>query len=946
MIPHKYLIFILLLLKLPVSGQSVYHINTQYPVHDLSDQIQIIEEDQNYSTQQLISDSSIFDIQEVSSSLRLQAGKAYWARVKIQTSEALNGWKLHLEDKSFGSPAWVLSNGKVDVYAFVHQELLFRKKSGIDYLPKDRDISESWMLNRVSLNELPLNQAVTLLIRVEGNNLGYPPFFNLTLRSPDFQYYHPLFEFNTSFNIFMLGVTFIIFLYHLLQFLYLKQRIFLWFSVWLFFCTITQAMAVGFILGNLSTYSYPVWMVSSSGIFYTFWFFGRSFINSPQKFPLIDKLILGLSFFMFAEIIATVFYILIAKPKPFFTNVGIHYQMIIFYALISFLLSLVLIFKKDQLARYFGFGAFIISSAFMLGGLWTMGWLRPPIDPFSWGLFLQIIVYSFGIAYRQQKLALISQEEKLEAERSINEMKRIKEIDEIKTRFFSNISHEFRTPLTLIRGPLEASRKKSASDHATENIIEISDNNFNVIQSNAQRLEMLVDQLLDLSKIESGKSKLTLIQDDIIQFLRFKMSAFESIALQKQIHLHLNDVDEVKEAFYDQDKLDKIFTNVLSNALKYTPAGGQVDVSLRSDGRFIIIVISDTGKGMEEEEVKRIFDRFYRVEGSEERGSGIGLALTKELVDLYKGVITVQSQKQLGTTFTIKLPIGLQDLPASISISATKPRVNHTDQSTIQRDNKNQVKPFQKADERPTILIVEDNLDLTDFIIQIVSSQYQTMSAVDGAEGEAKAKECIPDIILTDVMMPEKDGYELCRSLKSNVLTSHIPIVMLTAKAAHSNKIEGLSLRADAYITKPFDSNELLLVIRNQINIRQTIWQNIKANNMAVLEDLPMSSLDDKFLHSVMGVIQSNIGNENFTVQHIAEKVGFSRSQLHRKLKALTNMSANQLITEIRLKEAYKLLKYKAANVSEVAYAVGFSNMSYFTKTFKKKFGKLPSQVP
>jgi signal transduction histidine kinase/DNA-binding response OmpR family regulator len=930
-------------------SQAVYQVNKQYPVHPLNEHLAMVADTTaSFTPQQILTDTSVSFSSRSDFARFLDSRITYWAKITLQAFDSLPGWTLHFEDRKFGMPAWGLSNGKVDVYAYADDELLFHRRSGIDYSEKERDVPDRWFVNQVSMGDLPLGQAVTLVIRAEGNSLGYPPFFQLSLRAPDHQHYHPLFEFHTSFNIFMFGVTFIIFLYHLLQFIYLKQRIFLWFSVWLLFSMLTQAMAVGLLLNSLAQLRFPVWMVISNGMFYSFWYFGRAFINSKEKFPMLDKIILALSLLMFIEITATVLYILLFDVQPVFLRIGIHYKMVIVYALISLVLSVILTLKKDPFARYFGFGAIIISLAFAIGGMWVEALIVPPIDPFAWGMFLQIIIYSFGIAYRQQRLSLNAYEEKLAAERSLAEMQRIQEIDEIKSRFFANISHELRTPLTLISGPLAAAAKQNGQ-FQEQGAVPLSQKHFSLIQKNTQRLQTLVDQLLDLSKIENGKISLTLMQGGMIRFIRSLVFSFESIAERKSINFLTTFPDEIDDAFYDKDKLEKIVTNVLSNAFKYTPEGGTVNVQLKQEAQFLSIKVSDTGKGIKPEDIDRIFERFYRVEGSEERGSGIGLALTKELVDLHRGTIEVNSQKGVGTTFHVNLPITLAALPASISLGNTD--VMTEKPAEVLRDFKpngpihatNGTEATEKA--QPLVLVVEDNEDLREFISDILRPTYRVITASNGLQGERMAFEHIPDVVISDVMMPKKDGYELCHALKKNTKTSHVPIIMLTAKAGKVNIIEGLTQGADVYLTKPFEADELLLRIRNLIETRKRIWEHFKALDMLLIDGLEVSSVEDQFLQKVMVVIKKNLDNERFSVDDIAREVGFSRSQLHRKLKALTDKSAQQLIAENRLNEAYRRLENKVGSVSEVAYAVGYTNMSYFAKAFKDKFGRLPSKI-
>ena len=932
-------------------AQEVYELDQKYPVHDLNPSLKVYSNSTHRFTPEIILKDSTLPFQLGNAIPKyLKVGVTYWGKLTVRAKDSLKGWTLHFEDKQIGIPAWGKSNGKVDVYAYDGSNLVFHKKTGAEYSKKERKVKANWVLNQISLHDLPLNKDITFVIKAQGNKLGHPAYFNLSARSPRQPYYHQIYQFHNSFNIFMFGVTFIIFLYHLLQYIYLKERVFMWFSIWLLFCMLTMAMSIGLIIGSFTKFRFALWVIIANGVFFSFWFFGRMFINSKEKFPKLDKFILALAVFILVEIIGVALYSIIFKPQIFFTGVGIHYNLLQIYTIASLVMSIILAFKKDLFARYFGIGSIIGSIFLIIGTLWAMQIIRPFsnyfIDPFATGMFLQIIIYSFGIAYRQQKITEQAQEKKLQAERSIAEIQRMKDLDGVKTRFFANISHEFRTPLTLITGPLERVKKLS-SNKVGESVL-LSDKAYNVIKKNANRLQTLVDQLLDLSKIESGTVHLNLTQGGLIQFIRSIVFSFESMAERQNISLNTNFPEELNTAFYDKDKLEKTLNNLLSNAFKYTPQGGAVSIQVDYTENNFTIEISDTGKGIKQEEVSRIFDRFYRIEGTETKGSGIGLALTKELVDLHNGQINVHSKKGRGTSFKIRLPYLLSDLPDSIVSSQPeklKVAVTDDDEVIIINNESNSHKCKKNSKDEAVVLLVEDNRDLRNFITDILSSHYKVLTASDGLQGERMAFEHIPDIVISDVMMPKKDGYELCNVLKTNIKTSHIPIIMLTAKAGQSNKMEGLTQGADAYITKPFDANELLIRLKNLIEARKKIWEHFKSLDLAVIDNLNIQSADDKFLQKVVKTIKENLNNELLSVEDIASSVGFSRVQLHRKLKAIIDKSTGQLVSEIRLNEARKMLKNKIGSVSEIAYAVGYSNMSYFTKSFKEKFGILPSKV-
>ncbi len=935
-------------LSVQAQNKTIYELDSLYPVHDLKPFLQILP-DQGYEVQELIKDSSLTFLSRSTFPRNLDITTTFWGKISLRSKTELQNWELHFEDPRRRDIAWIRSNGKVDVYAVSEGQVMFHKKTGVDYPKAEREFADNWILNRVRL-DIPANLPVTLYIKVENNSFGWFPYINPTLRKPGFTDYHPLFPFSPSFNIFMFGVTFIIFLYHFLQFLYLRQRIFFWFSLWMFLCTSTQAMTIGldaeYLLGNYPQFRFALWLLIPNSMLFTFWFFGREFINSRTKFPKLDKLMLVPPVVMIFAIISGLI-LLITGSKPILNAISsYHFIFIILYSALGLIIAVILAFKKDNFARYFGIGAILATCSTLLGGLWSSFIIRVPFDPYIWGMFLQTIAYSFGIAYRQQQLSLKAQKQKLAAKESENEMNRIKDLDEVKTRFFTNLSHEFRTPLTLILGPLN----KVETDTANSNSPVVLENKtVTLIKKNALRLQNLVDQLLDLSKLESGKLHLQLTQEGLIAFIRTMVFSFESMAERKNISLNTSFPSEIPGAWYDKDKLEKILSNLLSNALKYTPSGGSVSVIVLDNGGELSIDVIDTGAGIDKGEVHKIFERFYRVEGTEEKGSGIGLALTKELVDLYNGQIRVSSHKGQGTSFKLRLPYSLDLLPKSVETPAEMiiPEPNESEQSSpsVFNNKEQNVQGTLPPTDKPMALVIEDNVDLRDYISDILKDQYTLLTAKDGLQGERMAFEHIPDIIISDVMMPKKDGYEVCHSIKTNIKTSHIPIIMLTAKVGHTNKMEGLTQGADAYLTKPFDEQELLLRMKNLIDARKKIWEHLKSSDLLVLQDLEVSSVDDTFLQKVVSTIKENIDNELLSVEDLGRAVGFSRSQLHRKLKALLNKSANQLIVEIRLNEARRMLEHKAGSVSEIAYSVGYSNMSYFTKSFKEKYGVLPSKV-
>jgi len=523
------------------------------------------------------------------------------------------------------------------------------------------------------------------------------------------------------------------------------------------------------------------------------------------------------------------------------------------------------------------------------------------------------------------------------------EAEKYHELDTIKSRFFANISHEFRTPLTLLLSPIEK-RLKNTLD--TNDKVELS-----IMHRNASRLLTLVNQLLDLSRIEAGTLSLKCSQGSLNAFINSIASQFSSMADSKEIDFAISGNQEIT-LFFDPDKLEKIITNLLSNAFKFTPNKGSITITLTQheltenfkDG-FVEIAVWDSGKGMAHEHLAKIFDRFYQADASSTReyeGSGIGLALTKELVELHKGSISVTSLKDEGSCFSVKLPLGSGHLkPHEIVVAAeqTRPLLAVQDLPIVQE----MPSIFAEETELPKLLIVEDNADLRYYLRTNFGNHYSISEGYDGEMGLTMALEGVPDLIISDLMMPKMDGLNLCSKLKACEKTSHIPIILLTAKADIESKLQGLNTGADDYIAKPFDARELEVRVRNLIEGRKKLQQKFSQQLSLSATEIEVDSMEDRFLKKVKNTIEYHISDGAFSVEILADEAAMSSVQLYRKLKALTGHTPNELIRNLRLERAASLLSQRAGNVSDIAYQVGFNNLSYFAKCFKEKFGVAPS---
>lgn len=553
-----------------------------------------------------------------------------------------------------------------------------------------------------------------------------------------------------------------------------------------------------------------------------------------------------------------------------------------------------------------------------------------------------IAVHRYVETHRQKEAA---QKEALEAAK-------FQELDQMKSRFFANISHDFRTPLTLILG---SARRLLAGEVKTD-----VDSQYKMQIRNGERLLNLVNELLDLSRVDAGKLKLNASHEDLVLMIQTLVIGFETYAADQDINISFYHEIEKAMLWVDHDKMEKILINLISNAIKFTPAGGTVEVSLIMDEQAKIAV-KDSGKGISESQLPHVFDRFYQAETGyvkDQPGSGIGLALTRELVQLHTGEITVESELDKGSIFTVTLPLGRDHLSEEDVAGAPKshiPLIRGTEgvngsvpqSSTLETTTSpGSHLPLSRGTEgiAPILLIIEDNDDMRTFIHDILKGKYQTLEAANGRDGFKIAVESIPDLIISDVMMPVMDGYTLCKKLKNDQRTSHIPVILLTAKSTGESKMEGLDLGADDYLTKPFDSAELTVRIRNLIDQRRRLRKRFGREALFGTSGNELVSADQAFLKRAMDLLEQHLENPDLDVDWFSKEMGLSRSQLHRKLQGLTDKSASEFIRFIRLKRAALLLEQKTASVSEIAYQVGFNNLAWFRKCFRAQFGMAPSE--
>ena len=508
-----------------------------------------------------------------------------------------------------------------------------------------------------------------------------------------------------------------------------------------------------------------------------------------------------------------------------------------------------------------------------------------------------------------------------------------------KLQFFTNISHELRTPLTLIADPIE----HIVND---KNLTKQQRNMLQIVEKNVSILMRLVNEILDFRKIQNKKMELTLSEFELTHYLKEWVSTFESIATKRKIKVELITPAPIRLCA-DIYKVERICYNLLSNALKYTSEGGSITIKAESTDETVEICIKDTGKGIAKEDIKHIFDRFYQVRNSNKDGTGIGLAIVKAFTELQGGTAKVESEVGKGSEFTITLPkrvAGDNFQPAEETYTMNDFLDESSAVTDISTENKVSKITSDRQEDKPRVLVIDDNADIRAYATALLGDEYDVMEASDGSEGLKKAVREVPDVVVCDVMMSGMDGLECCKHLKSDSLTCHIPVILLTAKTLDEHRAEGYAYGADAYLTKPFNGNVLKARIKNLITNRKLM--KIVFGNDAQQEPMEAvaQSAESQFVEKFRTIIQGNLGNSDLNVETISHEMGISRAQLYRKIKSITGISPNDIIREARMKRADRLLETTDKSVSEIAYEVGFSSPSYFTKCYREFFGRTPNK--
>ena len=563
-------------------------------------------------------------------------------------------------------------------------------------------------------------------------------------------------------------------------------------------------------------------------------------------------------------------------------------------------------------------------------------WYRTPL---AYIIYILIPVVLF-MQYRKRRQR--KEQDNLRLQEHIH----AEEMADAKLRFFMNISHEIRTPMTLIVAPLQSLIKQDTDAHRRSI--------YETIRRNAERILGLINQMMDLRKIDKGQMQMHMRETNLVAFIDDIYSLFAQQAKNKNIGFFFDHPNEEISAWIDRNNFDKIIINILSNAFKFTPTGGEVRIRLTANGKEAVISVYDNGEKIPEDKLDRIFERFYQSPSSvndRNIGTGIGLDLTRSLVELHHGSIVARNNADnKGCEFIVTIPLGNEHLTAeemlTDEVEEEKPAESLIEDIPEEKETDKVSNDLPKVGKRQRIVIVEDDAEIRNYLTDTLSADYDITGCTNGKEGLAAVLKGKPDLVISDVMMPEMDGTTLCSKIKTNNATSHIPVILLTAKSREEDQLEGLETGADAYIIKPFNMDILRRTISNLIHSHQTLQLKFGRNDQLekLVDDIKMKSPDEKLLERVMATINQNLNNADLSVDMIAEEVGISRVHLHRKMKELTGLTPHDFIRNIRMKKAATLLSSGDMNVSEIMYACGFSNAASFSTVFKKMYGMSPRE--
>ncbi|MCB0557544.1 MAG: response regulator [Lewinellaceae bacterium] len=937
-------------------GQA-FEINSLEPKYVLTEEVEVLEEPaDSLSIEEVINmDAAGRFIPLSSAGGRFVTGPFYWARARIanrlEPASGQSGWVLHFAPSLTYIDAYIVRSGQVSSR---HHTGFFRPYYEKEFRPRIQP-----NLARIILEP---GETATLYYKARAERRAMPPEFWVEMVPVDV-FWSQLGKEYWSSGLF-LGFVIMMLLYNLILSFFARDKAHFFYSLYLITIIGYQLYASRLLADWMASrifiehpqYLYFFKLVVYGGLA-SYLGFIRSFLHLGKLLPGWDRLLSWLMALAVPVLLADASLIWYSNYSPNIADWAIIPFTIIF--VIATFLFVWPLFRTGNIRGYFVVAGIVFMG---LGILFTIIERLQSIEYssiyFKTGSVLEIIAFALGLAYsrreeaRERQLAEFELEKsRLLQEKEHAEAKRLKDLADLKSLLYANITHEFRTPLTVIMGM------------AAE--IEGHDNIRRIIHRNGNNMLRLVNQLLALSKLESGQMELELIQANIIAYLQYLAESFHSLASTKHIRLAFySEADELLMDF-DEEKIQYIAYNLLSNAIKFTPEYGKATFHAREeeqDGQpFLQIIVQDSGVGIAKEHLPFIFDRFFTGSGSvllnatseEEEDSpgifpreravpqstGIGLALVKELVELMGGAIIVESKVGVGSKFIVRLPVRRKAPLKSYSLQ------DHWGVQDAYPEGEGSNEPITQDREAPILLLVEDNPDVVVYIRTILETDYNIYFARNGKEGLALAIEQVPDIIISDVMMPEMDGFELCNRLKQDERTSHIPIILLTARAADEDKIAGLKRGADAYLTKPFNKEELLLRIEKLIEKQRQLQEYFTAVPPEAVAHDDDVAIESAFLQKLRALVEAGLGNQDMTIADFCEAVHLSHTQVYRKLKALTKKTPSQFIRSIRLDKAMELLNSTDLNISQIAYDVGFNDPNYFSRSFLQEFGVSPSSV-
>jgi signal transduction histidine kinase/DNA-binding response OmpR family regulator len=888
----------------------------------------------------------------------LDAEKNYWFHLRL---------KNDLPD-AYTHAEWVLNFPLLlteVLYIAIDEEGILQKgKTGFFAKLSERTFIPSSKGNFAKIH-LPAQQEVDLYFRLRCDRKKMAPTYDLKISSAAVFFDH--LKNQKLFNGMFFGFVLLIFVYNLFLFLLARDQAFIYYSLYLLalsvFTLYNSGELADWLMGAIFP-DHPQWIyVFKLSLYFVvigYLTFLRSFLDLNVLLPAWDRFFRWFSYLAFVflaadgvAMIATNFNYNIADA------IGMTY-MIAFLFLLGFFLWILM--KTDDSKRYFIIaGVIAMGIGISLTLIDRMRTIEFSTLAYKIGTIIEVVIFSLGLVFRQreteeqkQKVQFALQKATLLREQQEKEAAQLVELHATKEWFYTHITHELRTPLTVIMGMVDHLKSLVKTVNLPSEQQVEWESSLALIDRNSTHLHRQVNQLLELAKLEAGAVDLLLVEEDVITYLSYLTESFYSLASDRGVKLSFVSVTEKLKMPIDELKIQQVIYNLLSNAIKFSQEGGEVklkvDILDQGAQKWLEIQVMDTGLGIPEKDISGVFDPFFRATNSDSSilGTGVGLTLTRQLVELMSGEISVASTEGEGSCFTVLLP-----LEESVATPILTPIPNPPQllaQDVLSSAAKTITAPVANQEDLPLLLIVEDNHDVAAYLEKILAQEYEIIIASNGLTGIELATENCPDLIISDVMMPEVDGYELCRQLKSDLRTSHIPIILLTAKADEKDKLAGLTYGADAYLTKPFNREELLLRMKNLQTLKQQLQQRYQAaSSISEQEEAPsqlsgLSQQDRQFLIALKTYVWDRLNDEKLSAEMLAEVLLLSSSQFYRKLKALTGQTPTQYIRDARLTKAKNLLRDTSLQIAEIAYQTGFTDPNYFSRAFHQYYDASPRE--